>query len=111
MSLNTDDLQRMRDAIAKGWDFTTCYVDFEAAIIELLDDALDGDDSAARDVYECFPSTDKLQDVIDELDTFDCEEGNEADFVESIVTKLTEIKETRDEAGKEALDMVEAVEG
>ena len=99
MSLNTDDLQRLRDGIAQGWNMQHCHeIDFEAAVIELLDDALEGGETLAQSVLEQFPSTDDLKSVIRELqDEVDSAEDNEGevdlDVIRAAIDRLSDIKE------------------
>ena len=78
MALNNDDLQRLRDAIDKGWDFTMCHeLDFAAAVSELVDLAMEGGATLAQKVYDCFGDapdlarvTSLLQGLIDDVE--DC---------------------------------------
>jgi hypothetical protein len=84
MSLNQDDLQRLRDGISRGWDFTHCHeIDFQAAVTELLDDALEGGVSLAQKVYDCWPGLSELDSAVEDLDT-------QVEYLDSIEVPLHE---------------------
>lgn len=106
MAPNQDDLQRLRDAIAKGWDFTHCHeIDFAAAVTELLDDALECGASVAQKVYDCIPGTSDLRSAIDELEELvDAEPtGND---IQSIVDKLKEYLAVLEAADNKAQELL-----
>lgn len=96
MALNNDDLQRMRDAIDKGWNFTMCHeLDFIAAVSELVDLAMEGEASLAQQIYDCFDDAPDLQSVIDDLQKTadDDDEETMVKKIYSVIEKLEEINE------------------
>jgi hypothetical protein len=100
MPLNTDDLQRLRDGIAQGWNMQHCHeIDFEAAVIELLDDALEGGETLAQSVLEQFPDAqplgaeiDRLQELLDSTDEDDRLNEADAEVLQSVIDKLADIQ-------------------
>lgn len=107
MALTSDDLQRLRDAIDKGWDFTHCHeIDFTAAVSELVDLAMEGGKSLAQQVYDCFGDAPDLQSVIDDL-----QKTADDDDKETMVKKIYGIIEELEKIDGSIGDRYEKAEG
>lgn len=101
MALNIDDLQRLRNAVRAGWDFTHCHeIDFQSVFTELLDNAL-GQPNLAQQVYDVYPHADDLGYLLNELEE-DCV------VPDKLMASLREFQTDLDEAYTKAGDLIDS---
>jgi hypothetical protein len=112
MAYTSDDLQRIRDAIDKGYDFTMCHdVDFMGVVSQLVDDALEGGESLAQSVLGHFPDSRLLMDIIINTKSVHdavCSGGAEdiAGDLSALIDELEDVAEKMDEAEREASSLL-----
>ncbi len=107
MPVERDDLQRLRDAIDKGWDFTHFHSDFGDVLSTLVNDAIDVDESCVIDtILDNYPDESMLDDAIESLNQLlDDDEADLPKGVKNIIDQLKDLQTSLEERYTEAYNL------